>query len=83
MPESRVTIFNDGSTAVVAIVCEDGRVAFESFRRESARTPKSVDEFKADFPKNATFEFNLRRDGKWDFFQAGIDKELAVKKEKH
>jgi hypothetical protein len=77
MPESRVTIFNDGERAVVAIVCEDGRVAFESFRRASARTPKSVEEFQKDFPRNPTFEFNLRRDGKWDFFQAGIDKELA------
>lgn len=77
MPESRVTIFNDGERAVVAIVCEDGRVAFESFRRASSRTPKSVEEFQKDFPRNPTFEFNLRRDGKWDFFQAGIDRELA------
>lgn len=79
MPESRVTIFNDGSVAVVAIVCEDGRIAFESFRRESARTPKTIEEFRADFPRNSTFEFNLRRDGKWDVFQNAIDTAMGTK----
>jgi len=78
MPESRVTIFNDGELAVVAIVCDDGRIAFESFPRASAKTPKSMEEFQKDFPRNATFEFNLRRDGKWDFFQAVIEKALAA-----
>jgi hypothetical protein len=81
MPESRVTIFNDGERAVVAIVCEDGRIEFESFCRKSAKIPKSVEEFQKDFPRNATFEFNLRRDGEWDFFQAGMDEALAVTKD--
>ena len=72
-----VTIFNDGETAVLACCDAGGDPWFESFNRVDRKTPISVEEFQRDFPRNATFEFNARRDGKWDFFQAGIDRQLS------